>query len=91
MEKQHSLMREQTKIQRGNGALLTCDPTAGQEEHPSGYTCWGPETGTCRTLHITQVNALKCIENLRKMSDSRKMSHDFQDRMLVPLYYQKEK
>ena len=85
---QNSLMRQQTHIQRANGSMLTCDPQPGREEHPSGYTCWGPETGSCRTLHITRVNALKCIEKTQRVTDTRRSSRDFQDRRPVALYCQ---
>ena len=92
MAERKALMRRQTRIQRENGATLTCDPGPGQDaERPSSYTCWGPETGCCRTVHITRVNALKCIRKAQETADTRRSSHDFSDREPVALYHQGKK
>ena len=78
----------ETRIVRSNHLEFTCRPEPGQNR-PSGFTCWGPESGSCRTMHISRESAERCTDTAARAGARRDIPRDFGDREPVALYRKK--
>ena len=80
----------ETRIIRSNEAVFSCRLPENGSGRPSGYTCWGPGSGSCRTMHISPENAERCTDSVRRSGEREGRDRDFSDRRPVPLYRQRE-
>ena len=79
----------ETRIVRSNETVFHARPPEDGDGRPSGYTCWGPESGSCRTMHISPQNAERCTDSVRRKGERERRERDFSDRRPVALYLER--